>query len=74
MSPELFEKNYRDAMKETESTFLRRGYEIAQIANPDNGGVFFSKCISYHGWNEKTSKLTIFKAAKIARSRISNEE
>lgn len=71
---ELYNKNYVDALKETEAIFTKRGHEIAQIANPDNGKEFFTKVISYREWGEKTSKFTTPKLAEIARAHLPNDE
>ena len=71
---ELYEDNYATALKETEAMYLKRGHELAQIANPDNGKEFFTKVISYQGWGDKTSKFTTPKLAEIARAHLPNEE
>lgn len=73
-SVDIYEKNYVDALKETEAIFTKRGHDLAQIANPDNGKEFFTKVISYRGWSEKTSKFSISKLTDIASAHIPNEE
>ena len=71
---DLYKKNYADALKETEALYTKKGHELAQIANPDNGIEFFSKVISYREWGDKSSKFTTPKLAEIAQAYIPNEE
>ena len=71
---DLYKKNYEDALNETEAFFTKRGHELAQIANPDNGKEFFAKVISYRDWGDKKSKFTTPKLADIAQAHIRNEE
>ena len=72
---ELYEGNYATALKETEAMYLKRGHELAQIANPDNNGKeFFTKVISYQGWGEKTSKFTTPKLTEIDHAHLPNKK
>ncbi|MCO5592650.1 hypothetical protein L7F22_046653 [Adiantum nelumboides] len=47
---EDYEASYAMALKATETFFVRKGLEIAVIANPDNGSDFFRLCISFTRW------------------------
>ncbi|MCO5596760.1 hypothetical protein L7F22_050829 [Adiantum nelumboides] len=47
---EDYEASYAMALKATESVFVRKGIEIAIVANPDNGFDFFRLCISFPSW------------------------
>ena len=73
-NPVAWQKSYQDALSETEAHFTRKGLEIATIANPENGNVFFQKCISFNGWGVKNCKLNPFRASEIAQARVSPEE
>lgn len=71
---DLYDKNYRDALKETEALYIKKGHELAQIANPECGKEFFKKVISYQRWGDKGSCFATPKLAEIARSHLPNEE
>ncbi|MCO5546871.1 hypothetical protein L7F22_000308 [Adiantum nelumboides] len=47
---EDYEASYAMVLKATETVFVRKGLEIAVIANPDNGFDFFRLCISFPSW------------------------
>lgn len=49
---DIYDKNYKDALKEIEGIYIRRGHELAQIANPKSGREIFSKVILYKGWGK----------------------
>ncbi|MCO5584296.1 hypothetical protein L7F22_038220 [Adiantum nelumboides] len=71
---ENYEASYAMALKATESVFVRKGLEIAVIANPDNGFDFFCLCISFPSWDERGCKMTTFRVSEIARAHITSQE
>ncbi|MCO5574881.1 hypothetical protein L7F22_028675 [Adiantum nelumboides] len=71
---EDYEANFAMVLKATESVFVRKGIEIAVIANPDNGFNFFRLCISFPSWGERGCKMTTFRVYEIARAHITSQE
>ncbi|MCO5552025.1 hypothetical protein L7F22_005533 [Adiantum nelumboides] len=71
---EDYKASYAMALKATESVFVRKGLEIAVIANPDNGSKFFRLCISFPSWGERDCKMTTFRVSEIARAHITSQE
>ncbi|MCO5567253.1 hypothetical protein L7F22_020942 [Adiantum nelumboides] len=71
---EDYEASYAMALKATESVFMRKGLEIAVIANPDNGFDFFRLCISFTSWSERDCKMTTFRVFEIACAHITSQE
>ncbi|MCO5569440.1 hypothetical protein L7F22_023152 [Adiantum nelumboides] len=71
---EDYEASYDMALKATESVFVRKGLEIAVIANPNNGSDFFRLCISFPSWGERGCKMTTFRVSEIARAHITSQE
>ncbi|MCO5554217.1 hypothetical protein L7F22_007745 [Adiantum nelumboides] len=71
---EDYKASYAMALKATESVFVRKGLEIAVIANPDNGSDFFRLCISFPSWGERGCKMTTFRVSEIARAHITSQE
>ncbi|MCO5599342.1 hypothetical protein L7F22_053443 [Adiantum nelumboides] len=71
---EDYEASYAMALKAIESVFVRKGLEIAVIANLDNGFDFFRLCISFLSWGERGCKMTTFRVSEIARAHITSQE
>ncbi|MCO5552527.1 hypothetical protein L7F22_006039 [Adiantum nelumboides] len=71
---EDYEASYAMLLKATESVFVRKGLEIAIIANSDNGSDFFRLCISFPSWGERDCKMTTFRVSEIARAHITSQE
>ena len=69
-----YDASYELAIKSTEAFFVRKGLEIAVIANPDNGSVFFRICISFPRWGERGCKMTPFRVSVIARAHVDTDE
>ncbi|MCO5594057.1 hypothetical protein L7F22_048078 [Adiantum nelumboides] len=71
---EDYEASYAMSLKATKSVFVRKGLEIAVIANPDNGSNFFRLCISFPSWGERGCQMTTFRVSEIARANITSQE
>ncbi|MCO5555936.1 hypothetical protein L7F22_009480 [Adiantum nelumboides] len=71
---EDYEASYAMALKAMKSVFVRKGLEIAVIANSDNGSNFFRLCISFPSWGERGCKMTTFRVSEIARAHITSQE
>ncbi|MCO5602837.1 hypothetical protein L7F22_056976 [Adiantum nelumboides] len=69
-------RKYMDHEEDYKASYamVRKGLEIAVIANPDNGSNFFRLCISFPGWGERGYKMTTFRVSEIACAYITSQE